>query len=179
MLTKIEVRYMTCIKFDRNANTRLHSVEWVEKGWLQELLEYKPGNGVEQLRCSCIIKYDLKCVDKASHKICEINIRTPSFQCIPSTIHHPCCLIGCNQRKNHPWFSLIKIRCSQISISGTTYKHRHFTFLEKERGVLHKDIIRRMEINWQDHLKIWSQWGQECPTYSTVKEGQLDWSHLA
>jgi hypothetical protein len=137
-----------------------------------------PGNGVEQLRRICIIKHDFRFLYKSSHKTCEINIRAQSFQSIPSTIHHTMLSIGWDQPKNHTSISLIKVCCSQISIRGTTYKNRHFTFLETERGVLHKNIIRRTKkISWPDRVTTKSQGGQEYPT--TVKEGQLDWSNLA
>jgi len=40
-----------------------------------------------------------------------------------------------------------------------------------------------MEISWTDRVKKWSvtksQGGEEYPTYTKVKEGKQDWSHLA
>jgi hypothetical protein len=51
-----------------------------------------PGNGVEQFRCIFKIKHDFTCLQSASHKTCELNIRTQSLRWIPSTLQHPSCL---------------------------------------------------------------------------------------
>jgi hypothetical protein len=34
------------------------------------------------------------------------------------------------------------------------------------------------KISWADRVKTKREGEEECPTYCTMKEGQLDWTHI-